>query len=149
MTNWMRDPRDSGNRSFGPAFGGPRRSSPNRRGGGLRDLLQERRGIVIIVVIAIFFIVAAIGASNRPNSGEGQQDLLSEVQSAMVQAGLSTGEVRVLDWTDILEGRVLSSDLKVAAGRVAQAQPGFVSVDKERNFPVEDVTVIDAVDVTE
>ena len=143
MTNWMRDPRDSGNRSFGPAFGGPRRSSPNRRGGGLRDLLQERRGIVIIVVIAIFFIVAAIGASNSPNSEEGQQDLLSEVQSAMVQAGLPTVEVRVIDWTVILEGRVPSSDLKEAAGRVAQAQPGVVSVDNRLIIPEVVITEIE------
>ena len=66
MTNWMRDPRDRGNRSFGPAFGGPRRASPNRRWGGVRDLIQERRGIVIIAVIVIFFIVAAIRRKSRP-----------------------------------------------------------------------------------
>ena len=68
MTNWMRDPRNSGNRSFGPAFGGPRRSGSNRRSGGLRELIQERRGILIVAVIVIFFIIAAIGASNRPDS---------------------------------------------------------------------------------
>ena len=95
------------------------------------------------MVIAIFFIVAAIGASNRPNSEEGQQDLLSEVQSAMVQAGLPTVEVRVIDWTVILEGRVPSSDLKEAAGRVAQAQPGVVSVDNRLIIPEVVVTEIE------
>jgi len=131
----MRDPRDSGNRSFGPAFGGPRRSTPNRRWGGLRELVQERRGILIIAVIVIFFIVAAIGASNRPDSEEGQQSLLSVVQSAMVQAGLPTVEVRVIDWNVILEGQVPSSDLKEAAGRVAQAQSGVVNVDNRLIVP--------------
>ena len=90
MTNWMRDPRNSGNKSFGPAFGGPRRSVPNRRSSGLRELIQERRGILIIAVIVIFFIIAAIGASNRPDSEEGQQSLLSEVPVSYTHLTLPT-----------------------------------------------------------
>lgn len=149
MTNWMRDPRDSGNRSFGPAFGGPRRSTPNRKWGGIRELFQERRGILIIVVIVIFFIIAAIGASNRPNTEEGQQSLLSEVQGAMIQAGLPTVEVRVIDWTVILEGQIPSSDLKEAAGRVAQAQPGVVSVDNRLVIPASTVIEIETETIPE
>ena len=149
MTNWMRDPRNSGNRSFGPAFGGPRRSAPNRRSSGLRELIQERRGIVIIAVIVIFFIIAAVGASNRPDSEEGQQSLLSEVQSAMVQAGLPTVEVRVIDWNVILEGQVPSSDLKEAAGRVAQAQSGVVNVDNRLVVPASAIIEIETETVPE
>ncbi len=149
MTNWMRDPRDSGNRSFGPAFGGPRRSTPNRKWGGIRELFQERRVILIIVVIVIFFIIAEIGASNRPNTEEGQQSLLSEVQGAMIQAGLPTVEVRVIDWTVILEGQIPSSDLKEAAGRVAQAQPGVVSVDNRLVIPASTVIEIETETIPE
>jgi len=149
MTNWMRDPRNSGNRSFGPAFGGPRRSAPNRGRGGIRELVQERRVILIIAVIVVFFIIAAIGASNRPDSEEGQQSLLSEVQSAMVQAGLPTVEVRVIDWTVILEGQIPSSDLKEAAGRVAQAQSGVVSVDNRLVVPASTVIGIETETISE
>ncbi|HJP15950.1 MAG TPA: OmpA family protein [Acidimicrobiales bacterium] len=145
----MRDPRNSGNRSFGPAFGGPRRSAPNRGRGGIRELVQERRVILIIAVIVVFFIIAAIGASNRPDSEEGQQSLLSEVQSAMVQAGLPTVEVRVIDWTVILEGQIPSSDLKEAAGRVAQAQSGVVSVDNRLVVPASTVIGIETETISE
>ena len=53
----------------------------------------------------------------------------------MVQAGLPTVEVRVVDWTGVLEGRVASSELKEAATRVAQAQPAVISVDNRLSVP--------------
>ena len=58
-----------------------------------------------------------------------QQDLSATVQAAMVRAGLPTVEVQVVDWTVVLRGRVASEELREAATRVAQAEPGVIGVE--------------------
>ncbi|HIG25725.1 MAG TPA: BON domain-containing protein [Acidimicrobiia bacterium] len=135
MNNWMRDPRQKGSQSFGPAFGGPRQPMPSRRGGFFSDLIAERRGLLVGLVVLVFFIVIAFGADGRQNPEEEQLGLAATVQGAMVQAGLPTVEVRNIDWTIVLEGRIATTELKEAATRVAQAQNGVVGVDNRLIVP--------------
>ncbi len=135
MTNWMRDPRQKGSQSFGPAFGSPRQSMPPRRGGFFSELIAERRGLLAGLIVLIVFIVIALGADGRQNPEEEQLGLAATVQGAMVQAGLPTVEVRNIDWTIILEGRIATTELKEAATRVAQAQNGVVGVDNRLVVP--------------
>ena len=135
MNNWMRDPRQKGSQSFGPAFGGPRQPMPSRRGGFFSDLIAERRGLLVGLVVLVFFIIIAFGSDGRQNPEEEQLGLAATVQGAMVQAGLPTVEVRNIDWTIILEGRIATTELKEAATRVAQAQNGVVGVDNRLIVP--------------
>jgi len=93
------------------------------------ELISERRGALIGLAVIAMFVVIAIGADTETDPEEGQQDLGAVVQSAMVQAGLPTVEVRVVDWTVILQGRVATDELREAATRVAQAQTGVIGVE--------------------
>ena len=63
----------------------------------------------------------------------------------MVQAGLPTVKVRVVDWMVILEGRVATSELKEAAERVAFAQADVISVQNRLYVPP---PVVDTVTTT-
>jgi outer membrane protein OmpA-like peptidoglycan-associated protein len=99
------------------------------------ELVLERRGLIAVVIVVAFFAVVAIGSGGEQVAEDEQQDLTAIVQGAMVQAGLPTVEVRVVDWTVVLEGRVASSELKEAATRVAQAQPAVISVDNRLSVP--------------
>jgi outer membrane protein OmpA-like peptidoglycan-associated protein len=96
------------------------------------------------LLVVAFFAVILLG-SNEPASEQAtEQDLTATVQGAMVQAGLPTVEVRVVDWTVILEGRVATSDLKEAAERVAFAQADVISV-QNRLFvppPIDDLVPV-------
>ena len=81
-----------------------------------------------MAVLVAFFAVIALGTNAPTEERATEQDLTASVQGAMVQAGLPTVEVRVVDWTVILEGRVATNELKEAAERVAFAQPDVISV---------------------
>ena len=143
MTGMMRDPRSSRGREFGPAFGlGGRGRSPrgaNRRSpGGLPGSLSTW---LLVLVLVAFFAVVLLGSDEPATERASEQDLTATVQGAMVQAGLPTVEVQVVDWTVILEGRVATSELKEAAGRVAFAQADVIAV-QNRLFvppPVDDL----------
>ena len=130
----MRDPRDRRNRDFGPAFGLGRRSRRIPRAG-LADALGSRSTWIAVAVLVAFFAVIALGTNAPTEERATEQDLTASVQGAMVQAGLPTVEVRVVDWTVILEGRVASDELKEAAERVAFAQPDVISVQNRLYVP--------------
>ena len=130
----MRDPRDRRNRDFGPAFGLGRRSRRIPRAG-LADALGNRSTWIAVAVLVVFFAVIALGTNAPPEERATERDLTASVQGAMVQAGLPTVEVRVVDWTVILEGRVATDELKEAAERVAFAQPGVISVQNRLYVP--------------
>jgi len=137
MTTWMRDPRDRRIRGFrpGPALGNqPRKFRP--RQGGLLEFLSQHRRIVIVVVVVAFFAVVALGTTaGSPDQEEREADLTARVQEAMVRAGLPTVEVKMVDTTAVLDGRVETTDLQVAATRVAQAQAGVIGVENRLRVP--------------
>ena len=130
----MRDPRDRRNRDFGPAFGLGRRSRRIPRAG-LADALGNRSTWIAVAVLVAFFAVIALGTNAPTEERATERDLTASVQGAMVQAGLPTVEVQVVDWTVILEGRVATDELKEAAERVAFAQPGVISVQNHLYVP--------------
>jgi len=130
----MRDPRGRRNRDFGPAFGLGRRSRRIPRAG-LADALGNRSTWIAVAVLVAFFAVIALGTNAPTEERATERDLTASVQGAMVQAGLPTVEVRVVDWTVILEGRVATDELKEAAERVAFAQPGVISVQNHLYVP--------------
>ena len=130
----MRDPRDRRNRDFGPAFGLGRRSRRIPRAG-LADALGSRSTWIAVAVLVAFFAVIALGTNAPTEERAPEQGLTASVQGAMVQAGLPTVEVRVVDWTVILEGRVATDELKEAAERVAFAQPDVISVQNRLYVP--------------
>ena len=130
----MRDPRGRRNRDVGPAFGLGRRSRRIPRAG-LADALGNRSTWIAVAVLVAFFAVIALGTNAPTEERATERDLTASVQGAMVQAGLPTVEVRVVDWTVILEGRVATDELKEAAERVAFAQPGVISVQNHLYVP--------------
>ena len=134
VTGGLRDPRDRRSRDFGPAFGLGRRSSRARRSTPL-DLFGGRSTWIALVVLVPIFVVIALGSSGPAEDGATEQDLLATVQGSMVQAGLPTVKVRVVDWMVILEGRVATSELKEAAERVAFAQADVISVQNRLYVP--------------
>ncbi len=126
MTGMMRDPRGGRSRDFGPAFG---------MGRGLRQPKHRRPGLpggtatwLVGILVVAFFAVVILGGDGQAEERATEQDLNAAVQGAMVQAGLPTVEVRVVDWTVVLEGRVATDELKEAAQRVAFAQAGVIGV---------------------
>ena len=149
VTGGLRDPRDRRSRDFGPAFGLGRRSSRARRSTPL-DLFGGRSTWIALVVLVPIFVVIALGSSGPAEDGATEQDLLATVQGSMVQAGLPTVKVRVVDWMVILEGRVATSELKEAAERVAFAQADVISVQNRLYVPppvVDTVTTTTAPDL--
>ena len=88
-----------------------------------------------MAVLVAFFAVIALGTNAPTEERATEQDLTASVQGAMVQAGLPTVEVKVVDWTVILEGRVATDELKEAAERVAFAQPDVISVQNRLYVP--------------
>ena len=88
-----------------------------------------------MAVLVAFFAGIALGTNAPTEERATERDLTASVQGAMVQAGLPTVEVRVVDWTVILEGRVASDELKEAAERVAFAQPDVISVQNRLYVP--------------
>ena len=144
VTGGLRDPRDRRSRDFGPAFGLGRRSSRARRSTPL-DLFGGRSTWIALVVLVLIFVVIALGSSGPAEDGATEQDLLATVQGSMVQAGLPTVKVRVVDWMVILEGRVATSELKEAAERVAFAQADVISVQNRLYVPP---PVVDTVTTT-
>ena len=144
VTGGLRDPRDRRSRDFGPAFSLGRRSSRARRSTPL-DLFGGRSTWIALVVLVPIFVVIVLGSSGPAEDGATEQDLLATVQGSMVQAGLPTVKVRVVDWMVILEGRVATSELKEAAERVAFAQADVISVQNRLYVPP---PVVDTVTTT-
>ena len=134
VTGSLRDPRDRRNRDFGPAFGIGRRRHPARHSLPI-DLIGGRSTWIAAALVVAVFLVIAMGSSGPTEEGATEQDLLATVQGSMVQAGLPTVKVRVVDWTVILEGRVATAELKEAAERVAFAQADVISVQNRLYVP--------------
>ena len=107
----------------------PARHSP------LTDLIGGRSTWIATALVVAVFLVIAMGSSGPTENGATEQDLLATVQGSMVQAGLPTVKVRVVDWTVILEGRVATAELKEAAERVAFAQADVISVQNRLYVP--------------
>tara|TARA_B100000749_G_scaffold139555_1_gene106996 strand:- start:505 stop:1422 length:918 start_codon:yes stop_codon:yes gene_type:complete len=134
VTGGLRDPRDRRNRDFGPAFGIGRRRHPARHSLPIGLIGGRSTWIAAALVVAVFLVIA-MGSSGPTEDGATEQDLLATVQGSMVQAGLPTVKVRVVDWTVILEGRVATAELKEAAERVAFAQADVISVQNRLYVP--------------
>jgi outer membrane protein OmpA-like peptidoglycan-associated protein len=114
------------------------------------DLLGGRSTWIAAALVVVVFLVIALGSNGPTEEGATEQDLLATVQGSMVQAGLPTVKVRVVDWTVILEGRVATSELKEAAERVAFAQADVISVQNRLYVPppiVDSVTTTTAPDL--
>ena len=99
------------------------------------DLIGGRSTWIAVALVVAVFLVIAMGSSGPTENGATEQDLLATVQGSMVQAGLPTVKVRVVDWTVILEGRVATAELKEAAERVAFAQADVISVHNRLYVP--------------
>ena len=99
------------------------------------DLIGGRSTWIAAALVVAVFLVIAMGSSGPTEDGATEQDLLATVQGSMVQAGLPTVKVRVVDWTVILEGRVATAELKEAAERVAFAQADVISVQNRLYVP--------------
>ena len=99
------------------------------------DLIGGRSIWIAAALVVAVFLVIAMGSSGPTEEGATEQDLLATVQGSMVQAGLPTVKVRVVDWTVILEGRVATAELKEAAERVAFAQADVISVQNRLYVP--------------
>jgi hypothetical protein len=97
-------------------------------------LLGGRSTWIAAALVVVVFLVIALGSNGPTEEGATEQDLLATVQGSMVQAGLPTVKVRVVDWTVILEGRVATSELKEAAERVAFAQANVISVQTDSTY---------------
>ena len=111
-----------------------RRRRPARRSLPI-DLLGGRSTWIAAALVVVVFLVITLGSNGPTEEGATEQDLLATVQGSMVQAGLPTVKVRVVDWTVILEGRVATSELKEAAERVAFAQADVISGQNRRYGP--------------
>ena len=114
------------------------------------DLLGGRSTWIAAALVVVVFLVITLGSNGPTEEGATEQDLLATVQGSMVQAGLPTVKVRVVDWTVILEGRVATSELKEAAERVAFAQANVISVQNRLYVPppiVDSVTTTTAPDL--
>jgi outer membrane protein OmpA-like peptidoglycan-associated protein len=109
------------------------------------DLIGSRSTWIAAAVVVAVFLIIAMGSSGPTEEGTTEQDLLARVQGSMVQAGLPTVKVRVLDWTVILEGRVATPELKEAAERVAFAQADVISVQNRLYVPP---SVVDSIVTT-
>ncbi len=133
MTGMMRDSRGGRYRDFGPAFGLGRgiRQPRQRRGGLPGGAVTWLVGLLFVALIAVILL----GSDEQAEERATEQDLTAAVQGAMVQAGLPTVEVKVVDWTVILTGRVANAELKEAAERVAFAQPDVISVQNRLYVP--------------
>ncbi len=134
VTGSLRDPRDRRSRDFGPAFGIGRRHRPAHHSRRI-DLIGGRSTWIAAALVVVFFLIIVMGSNGSTEEGTTEQDLLATVQGSMVQAGLPTVKVRVVDWTVILEGRVATAELKEAAERVAFAQADVISVQNRLYVP--------------
>jgi outer membrane protein OmpA-like peptidoglycan-associated protein len=133
----MREPRDRHNNALGlnPSLSGRSRRFSPRRNGKLESLFGNRRALILSLVVAFFAIVALGTTASSTDDDKRQDDLIARVQEAMVRAGLPTVEVEIVDTTAVLDGRVETAELKVAATRVAQAQAGVIGVENRLRVP--------------
>ena len=108
-------------------FGRPRNSQIS--------FFTNKKTIIATSIIILFLVIVAIGSREKTDLEEGTS-LNSLVQESMVRSGLPTVTVRIIDSTVVLDGIVETEELKEAATRVAQAQPGVISVENMLRVPV-------------
>ena len=111
------------------------RQSLGRPGNGFPSSLFTKRNLVIAVTVFSFLIIIAIGQSSDSEQTEEDLGLAATVQESMIRSGLPTVEIQMIDSTVVLEGIVKTQELKEAATRVAQAQPGVISVENLLKVP--------------
>jgi len=111
------------------------RQSPGRPGNGFPSSLFTKRNVVVAVIVFSFLIIIAIGQSSDSEQTEEDLGLAATVQESMIRSGLPTVEIQMIDSTVVLEGVVKTQELKEAATRVAQAQPGVISVENLLKVP--------------
>ena len=109
-------------------FGRPRNS--------FLSALLTKRNILIALIIFSLLIIIAIGQSNDSEQEEEELGLTASVQESMIRSGLPSVTVQVIDSTVVLSGIIENQELKEAATRVAQAQPGVISVENMLKVPV-------------
>tara|TARA_Y100000588_G_C14166696_1_gene887212 strand:+ start:369 stop:1139 length:771 start_codon:yes stop_codon:yes gene_type:complete len=98
--------------------------------------LLTKRNILIALIIFSLLIIIAIGQSNDSEQEEEELGLTASVQESMIRSGLPSVTVQVIDSTVVLSGIIENQELKEAATRVAQAQPGVISVENMLKVPV-------------
>ncbi|MAT62365.1 MAG: hypothetical protein CL881_01050 [Dehalococcoidia bacterium] len=111
------------------------RQSLGRSGNGFPSSLFTKRNVVIALIVFSFLIIIAIGQSSDSEQTEEDLGLAAIVQESMIRSGLPTVEIQMIDSTVVLEGIVKTQELKEAATRVAQAQPGVISVENLLKVP--------------
>ena len=111
------------------------RQSLGRPGNGFPSSLFTKRNVVIAVIVFSFLIIIAIGQSSDSEQTEEDLGLAATVQESMIRSGLPTVEIQIIDSTVVLEGIVKTQELKEAATRVAQAQPGVISIENLLKVP--------------
>ena len=111
------------------------RQSLGRPGNGFPSSLFTKRNVVIALIVFSFLIIIAIGQSSDSEQTEEDLGLAATVQESMIRSGLPTVEIQMIDSTVVLEGVVKTQELKEAATRVAQAQPGVISVENLLKVP--------------
>ena len=109
-------------------FGKPRNS--------FLSSLLTKRNILIALIVFSFLIIVAIGQRNDSEQKDEELGLTASVQESMIRAGLLKVEIQVIDSTVVIDGIVENQELKEAATRVAQAQPGVISVQNMLKVPV-------------
>ena len=111
------------------------RQSLGRPGNGFPSSLFTKRNVVIALIVFSFLVIIAIGQSSDSEQTEEDLGLAATVQESMIRSGLPTVEIQMIDSTVVLEGIVKTQELKEAATRVAQAQPGVISVENLLKVP--------------
>ena len=102
---------------------------------GFSSSLFTKRNVVIAAAVFSFLIIVAIGRGSGSEKIEEELGLTASVQESMIRSGLPSVEIQIIDSTVVLEGTVATQELKEAATRVAQAQPGVISVENLLKVP--------------
>ena len=102
---------------------------------GFSSSLFTKRNVVITAAVFSFLIIVAIGRGSGSEKIEEELGLTASVQESMIRSGLPSVEIQIIDSTVVLEGTVATQELKEAATRVAQAQPGVISVENLLKVP--------------
>jgi len=133
MTSWRSNTGMRSGASISPLASG--RQSFGRPGNDFPSSLFTKRNVLIALIIFSFLIIVAIGQSSDSEQIEEELGLTASVQESMIRSGLRTVEIQVIDSTVVLNGIVENQELKEAATRVAQAQPGVISVENMLKVP--------------
>jgi len=133
MTSWRSNTGMRSGVTITPLGSG--RQSFGRPGSRFPSSLFTKRNVLIALIIFSFLMIIVIGQSSDSEQKEEELGLAATVQESMIRSGLPTVEIQIIDSTVVLNGIVKTQELKEAATRVAQAQPGVISVENMLKVP--------------